>query len=256
MQDHEEHFDCGGSGRQARRPWHRRAASYRRCGGLVVLAAAAAIVLTACGGGSAAPHVANLGQSSATSGQSTASDSGGSTTTTQHGGTPTQILDEWASCMRAHGDPNQADPTIDANGIIHITWNPAIPGGYEGTNQGGQGNLGPGQYCRQYLSEAQTALEAGQSIPTASQAQLVKFAQCMRSNGIPDYPDPVSGNLSINLGASGDLNPDNPTFQNATKVCAQKTGVHVPGSGGGAPSGTIELNGATPPGASGTGSDG
>ena len=58
------------------------------------------------------------------------------------------MLDEWATCMRAHGDPDQADPTIDANRIIHITWNPAIPGGYEGTNQGGQGNLGPGQYCR------------------------------------------------------------------------------------------------------------
>jgi hypothetical protein len=85
---------------------------------------------------------------------------------------------------------------------------------------------------------------------------LVKFAQCMRSNGVPDYPDPVGGNLSINLGAGGDLNPENPTFKNATKVCVQKTGVHVPGSGGGPPSGTIELNGVTPPGVGGTGSGG
>jgi hypothetical protein len=70
----------------------------------------------------------------------------------------------------------------------------------------------------------------------------------MRANGIPDYPDPVDGNLSINRGAGGDLNPDNPTFQNASKTCAQKTGVHVPGTGGNLPSGTIELNGAAPPG--------
>ena len=223
----------------------------------MILIAGAAITVAACGGGPAGPHVASLGQSNA-SGRSAASDGSGqsSATTSPSGSTPTTLLDQWASCIRAHGDPNQADPTIDANGIIHISWNPAIPGGYEGTNPGGQGNLGPGQYCRQYLSQAQSALQGSQSVGNVSQAELVKFAQCMRANGITDYPDPVDGNLSINLGAGGDLNPDNPTFHNATKVCAQKTGVHVPGSGGGPPSGTIELNGATPPGVSGAGSGG
>jgi len=150
--------------------------------------------------------------------------------------------------MRRHGDADQPDPTIDANGVIHITWNPAIPGGYNGTNPGGQGASGPGKYCRNDLSEAQTALQGGQSQPTASQAQLVQFAECMRANGIPDYPDPVNGNLSINLGAGGDLNPNNPTFHNTTKLCVQKTGVHGPGVGSPLP-GTIEINGASPPGA-------
>ena len=257
MKDNEEQSNRGGAASHVREWCRSRAVGNRRLGGITVLIAAAAVMLAACGGESASPHVANLGQTS-TSGQSAASAGGGrsSATTTPSGGTPTQILDQWASCMRAHGDPNQADPTIDANGIIHISWNPATPGGYEGTNQGGQGDLGPGQYCRQYLSEAQTALQGGHPIEGATQAQLLTFAQCMRANGIADYPDPVGGNLSFNLGAGGDLNPDNPTFENATKVCVQKTGVHVPGSSGGPPSGTIELNGATPPGASGTGNGG
>jgi hypothetical protein len=161
----------------------------------------------------------------------------------------TQLLNQWTACMRSHGDPNQANPTIDAYGVIHITWNPATPGGYNGTNQGGQGNLGPGQYCRTYLTKAKTALQGGQPPEPPeppSQAQLVQFAECMRANGLPDFPDPINGNLSFNIGAGGDLNPNNPTFQHASKLCVQKTGAHVPGVGS-LPPGTIELNGVSPP---------
>ena len=80
-----------------------------------------------------------------------------------------------------------------------------------------------------------------------SEAQLVRFSACMRVNGIPDFPDPVDGNLSYNRGAGGDLNPDNPTFQHASELCVEKTGAHVPGAGS-PPPGTIEINGASPPG--------
>jgi hypothetical protein len=42
------------------------------------------------------------------------------------------VLDEWAACMRRHGDPNQADPTITANKLIDIPWNPATLAAYTG----------------------------------------------------------------------------------------------------------------------------
>ena len=99
--------------------------------------------------------------------------------------------------MRSHGDPNQADPTIDANKVIHLTWNHAIPGGIYGTNKGGQGNAGPGQYCRTYIDTAETALQGGQHQQQPSQAQLVKFSQCMRANGVPDFPDPSTGRQPV-----------------------------------------------------------
>ena len=240
-EDRSETLDGKTSSAQGRR---HRIKTFGRSGALAILVTAVSIGLSACGGSAPnSPHVASLGGSANAGSTST-----GSSTTAPQAGTATQSLVEWANCMRSHGDPNQADPTVDANGVIHLTWNPAVPGGYNGTNQGGQGNLGPGQYCRIYLSQAKTALQGGQSSPTASQTQLVQFAECMRANGLSDYPDPVNGNLSFNLGAGGDLNPSNPTFQRASKLCVQKTGVHVPGVGS-LPPGTIELNGASPPGA-------
>ena len=218
--------------------------TYRRQGGLGFLAAVAAIALAACGGGSNSAHVASLGTSTSL-GTTRSSSSGRSTATTLPTGDPTRLLDEWAACMRRHGDPNQVDPAVTANKVIDITWDPATPGGFNGTNKGGQGNSGPGQYCRQYLNEAQIALQGGQPEKPPDPAQLEKFSECMRANGVRDFPDPSpGGDLSISVNAGGDLNPNNPIFHNAAKLCAQKTG--VTGFSGTPHPGMIELNGAGP----------
>jgi hypothetical protein len=209
---------------------------------LAALLAAAAVGLAGCGG-SSSPHVASLGTSTS-SGDSTATGSAITTTTTDTKADPTRLLDEWGSCMQRHGDPNQPDPTVDANKVIHITWNPAIPGGVEGTNKGGEGNSGPGQYCRAYLYAAQSAVR-GRPPHQPGPAELLKFSRCMRANGIPDFPDPTGGSLSIPMNGGGDLNATNPIFHNASKLCAHETGVHGFGSGTAQP-GTIELNGGGP----------
>lgn len=220
-----------------------------RLRGLAAIIVMVAIGLTACGS-SSAPHVASLPTSSNAGG-------GGPPVTTSttapgtHGhrsrpakGDPTALLVQWANCMRAHGDPGQAAPTIDANKVIHLTWNDAIPGGIYGTNKGGQGNAGPGQYCRTYIDEAETDLQGSQHQQPPSQVQLVKFSQCMRANGVPDFPDPSNGGLSFNRAAGGDLNPSNPVFQHASSLCAKKVG--VPGFATGSPQpGSIEFNGDT-----------
>ena len=83
---------------------------YWRAGGLAVFAALAAGGLAACGG-SSSPHVASLGNSDGSPSVST---------TTLPKGNPTQLLDEWASCERANGVPDMADPTITSSGAIHI----------------------------------------------------------------------------------------------------------------------------------------
>lgn len=206
------------------------AKAYRQMGGLAAAAAAAAIGLAACGG-SSSPHVASL---SGSNGSGT-----GSTTTTLPKGNPTQLLDEWASCMRSHGDPGQVDPTVDANGVIHITF----PAGNGPVALGGPDNKN--NPCSAYLTAASTALRGGKPLQKPDPAKLEKFAQCMRSHGIPDFPDPSGGGLSIQIHPGSDLNPNNPTFKNASQLCAKKTG--VPGMGGTPPRGAIQASGGGPP---------
>ena len=80
--------------------------------------------------------------------------------------------------------------------------------------------------CGSYLSAAQTALGGGTSSASSDQATALKFAQCMRANGVPDYPDPTGNynNQSIHASSGSDLNPANPTFQAASTLCTNKTG--------------------------------
>jgi hypothetical protein len=55
----------------------------------------------------------------------------------------------------------------------------------------------------------------------ANQEKAVKFAQCMRENGVSQFPDPdASGQLTIDgvLNGSG-IDPDGPTWQGAIDAC-------------------------------------
>lgn len=207
--------------------------AYLQSGATAAMAAATVIGLAACSG-TGAPHVASLNNASSAG-------NGATTTTTLPKGNPTQLLDEWASCVRAHGDPNQADPTIDANKVIHITFPP-------GANDNGPVSIGKGSNnpCDAYLTAASTALRGGKPLERPDPAKLEKFSECMRSHGVPDFPDPNGGGLSIQVHPGSDLSPQSPTFQNASKLCARKYG--LPGLGGGsAPAGAIEATGGAGP---------
>jgi hypothetical protein len=199
----------------------------RRSGALAVVVAAAALALGACGGPST-PRVASLG--------TTVSSGRGSTTTTPPTGSATQLLDEWTACMRSHGDPNQIDPTVDANKVIQLM----LPAGFA-DGVGALLNQGGGRTCAAYMTAAQTALRGGEPPQTPSLATAEKFAQCMRANGVPDYADPTGGQSVVHATAGSDLDPGNPIFQAASTLCANKTGFQKFGSGTPSP-GTINVN--------------
>jgi hypothetical protein len=205
--------------------------------GLLAIVAGAALLAAACSSGSSSPQVASLGKSTDTGSGSTSAGNG-SGNTTGATGNPTQLLNEWAACMRSHGDPTQADPTIDASKVIHITILASVPGGYAGKD--GQTSSGPGTYCVTYLTGASTALRGGQPAPAApGQAKLLRYAQCMRANGISDFPDPTAGGFVLSNSAGNDLSASNPALQAAAKTCAKKTGVQPVGGGGPLPAGSI-----------------
>ena len=101
--------------------------------------------------------------------------------------------------------------------------------------------------CGAYLTAASTALRGGQPLQKPDPAKLEKYSQCMRASGIPDFPDPTGQGLQIQIKPGSDLNPNNPTFKNASKLCAKKAG--VPGLGSGPQKGGIEVSGSGPAGA-------
>jgi hypothetical protein len=74
---------------------------------------------------------------------------------------------------------------------------------------------------------------SGQAGGTATSAkggfsQAVKFATCMRANGVPNFPDPTSGG-GIQIAPGSGLKPQSPAFQAAQHRC----GKLLPGGGPG-----------------------
>ena len=201
--------------------------------GLLAIVASAAMLTAACSSGSSFPQVANL---RVTSGNGSGNSTTGSSATALPKGNATQLLNEWTACMRGHGDPNQATPTVDATNGIHVI----VPLQYSGTIYGPSSNnpSGAGVTCQAYLTAASNTLNGGPPPPQQSLATVDKYAECMRANGVPNYPEPGPG-----PGGGGEsvANPDSPIVQKAIKVCEQKTGYYNPLPGGQAIPGEIEI---------------
>ena len=201
---------CRGSGR------------YRRSGGLAVVAAGFALWLAGCGGGHGSPRVASL--PTTTSWRGTGHGHiGGSSPTTLPTGDATRLLDDWATCMHSHGDPNQADPVVGSDKTIQI-WIDISGVNPELSNEVHAGTAP----CNQYLTAAQMALRNGQPFPQPpSEVTEVKFAQCMRANGVPNYPNPSGPDGSeTNFNGTG-IDPNSPLVQNADTYCTTKLGIHT-----------------------------
>jgi hypothetical protein len=199
---------------------------FRRAREVAVLAAVATMGVAACGGSNPS-HVASLGNSSG----GTPADS----TTTLPKGNPTQLLDEWGSCMRSHGVPDLADPTITSSGAIHIV----LPAD---ANANGQQGLDPhGGPCGPYLEAAQKDLSGGKPVQKPDPAKLLKFSQCMQSHGFPQFPDPGPHGLSLRITPGSPMNPGNPAFLHESTVCGKKAGTPAFGNPADAPAGSIQV---------------
>jgi hypothetical protein len=141
---------------------------------------------------------------------------GGSPTTTvapsasgSSPGTMTKLL-AYAECMRSHGVSDFPDPTP----------NPGGSGGGFNLN-GGSGDLNPSNPTYKSANGAcQSLIPSGTPKNPAQQlAQSVKLAACMRSHGVPNFPDP-NGEGAFNLGA---INMGTSQFQGALKACRSLT---------------------------------
>lgn len=195
---------------------------------------AVALLAAGCGGGDPSAAVANLGSSATTttsdSGPSgsvgTSSGSGGGTSLTMK----TQNGAKFAACMRSHGVPNFPDPSGDGS----ITF-----GSGSGIDPSSPKFQKASDTCRKLLPSG------GQPSPqqqAKAQQQMLAFSACMRSHGVPDFPDPTfsGGHISMQIkgGPGSDLDPSSPKFKAAQEACKG----NLPGRGKGLPGGGPSTN--------------
>jgi hypothetical protein len=137
---------------------------------------------------------------------------GGSGSSGAGGSTPYQQALAYAQCMRSHGEPGFPDPD----------------------NQGLFANLGPVDiHSSQYLSANKVCehllptYQVGTSQARKDFTRQLKYAECLRSHGFPNTPDPIqmpNGNLE-GAGAGGAVGPgsgidtNSPQYKSANQAC-------------------------------------
>ncbi|HTU87579.1 MAG TPA: hypothetical protein VMF57_18520 [Solirubrobacteraceae bacterium] len=128
---------------------------------------------------------------------------------------------EFATCMRSHGVPNFPDPTGGRFNLqVQQTPTSTKVNGVEVNGPAFQSAM---KDCRSYMP--------GGGTPTAAQtakvkAQALAMSRCMRSHGVPNFPDPTfqtgpngGVGVGIRISNSSGIDPSSPAFQAASKEC-------------------------------------
>lgn len=176
---------------------------------IIPLLAAGAFVAAGCG--SSNPSGSTVAHIGSTTTATTTADTGGLL-----GGSRTadyQHLVRFAECMRAHGEPG-VDVKNNGQGI-------GLTLGHGVDPNSPQFQVAQ-KACAAY---APPGIAAGGN-PTKLREELDAFAACMRSHGVPNFPDPKfstssSGGhnkVSVQIGGPG-LNHNSPQFQRAQQAC-------------------------------------
>lgn len=130
---------------------------------------------------------------------------------------------EYAKCMRENGIPDFQDPEFK-DGVPRMM----LPEGVD-MNTAKKAS----EACKQYMPSGGDKKAAEDPEVTG---QLKKFAQCMRTNGVSNFPDPQAGGGGMVVGEGEEgLRPEDPKFKAAQQACAslQPDAAMKPGQGGG-----------------------
>jgi hypothetical protein len=123
------------------------------------------------------------------------------------GQTPYQQALAYVLCMHAHGEPDFPLPTSQGG----VTFGPV--------NINSAADISANKTC-QHLFSGGTPLTAAQKQQHVTQA--LQFAACIRSHGVPDFPDPVivQGGTAVGFKAGG-VDENAPQLQAAEHACAR-----------------------------------
>jgi hypothetical protein len=133
----------------------------------------------------------------------------------------------YSKCMRSHGIGDFPDPNSDGN--IAITVNDSAGPGTSDLDPNNPTFQAAQAACKSLSPEHQLTPAQQQAMHDA----MLKYSQCMRAHGVPDFPDPVAGGgLQISMSPGSDLDPQNPQNKAATAAC-QHLQPKPPGGGPG-----------------------
>jgi hypothetical protein len=122
-------------------------------------------------------------------------------------------LVSFSECMRTHGVPNFPDPVQNANGGagLEIRGDPGT-----GLDPRSPAFQSAQQACKKLLPNGGTPRQ----LTAGDKQQFLKFAACMRTHGVPNFPDPTfsGGGARIKIGGSG-VSPSSPAFKSAQQSC-------------------------------------
>ena len=182
---------------------------------LIAGLAALALLAAGCGGGTKTPSVAHLG-SSASSSRSAGSGSASSGSGASGGSTasPGSQAVAYAACVRAHGVPNFPDPKVSTRGSevrVAIGINPSISDNphFKSAQQA----------CSKLLPGGGPGEESHHQITPREQSQYLKAAACIRSHGIPSFPDPTFSGGGVHLPRTAGVNLHSPQMRAAEEAC-------------------------------------
>jgi hypothetical protein len=122
----------------------------------------------------------------------------------------------FAECMRSHGVPNFPDPTAGSGGGVQIQASQRAGSGQTMTVNGvpvsAPAFQSASQACNAKLPHGGKGPPGG---ITAIRAKALKMAQCMRSHGVPNFPDSPYGQKQLLSSSSGQA----PAIQSAQTAC-------------------------------------
>jgi len=139
---------------------------------------------------------------------------------------------QFASCMRSHGVPNFPDPSGNGGGGLQIQSSKSPSGQSMSVN----GVPVDAPAFESAMSKCQKYMPRPKALPggiTQVKANALKFARCMRSNGVPNFPDPTvksgpNGGIGVQVGGPG-IDPQSPALQAAQRKCRPL--MDLPGGG-------------------------
>jgi hypothetical protein len=125
---------------------------------------------------------------------------------------------KFSACVRSHGVPGFPDP--NGEGVIQLSGGPGSA--VEPNSPKFQSAL---QTCRKLLPNGGHATPAQIA---AAQRQMLAFSACMRTHGVPGFPDPKFTGGHVTFQANG-FDATSPKFFAARQACRSK----LPGKAGG-----------------------